>query len=659
MEDVPLIEISSEDDLLIPASLQELGINIGSTLEAENIEKVRKSLKEVPHLSDSPEQNHKVFDRYNLRKSLAWDSAFFTGEGILNAEELATMKNTHSKAGITLPGIQELKKSSESTSTLESDSWALEHLEVNLFENVRGSIQRSLGSSNLTTNMLHYDKIKEQKKSDAPNATTLKKIDDSSEIKFKSSTPLRRHDTTRQCQEHTSKGGLLCMNLPSRGNVESKPLLRPPKVSSKTIPMLASVPGKKASIEIKKIKGATAKQQSIVARNKENGVSGIAPRTTLSTKPTSGSRTGLLLTTSLGSSSGSLATRSYDSRSVSSLATVQKTSANRINGHSSSRTSKTALSISINGCTLENQHQNLAKSSLFLSKISPASSMDSFISESSSSTSTSTKLDQSLEGSDAGSSSSSVAFSSSLGAFQNSGSLSESFTDYRTKSYINADYGSRLARPSGLRMPRPTVGYFDKDKTLVRGSNKAPKASPQNNLMKNASVSYSGATNKVKPVDLPTVRDSRLPSLSKQVSKSVIANFLTKIENHQKPCPKVNKICSETVEPNHKINFRNERMPTDEAEKVHSCIPINKEEPNPLHPNVFARENETETSGEQKIHYQSCRTLNQQENVKDGLKGSDREIEKENVCHDLKTEDPSKMQKMEAVIGGDALSLTF
>ncbi|PKU75362.1 uncharacterized protein LOC110116672 isoform X1 [Dendrobium catenatum] len=652
MEDVPLIEISSVDDLLIPVSLQELGINIGSTVEAEKIEKARKCLEEVPHLSDSPEKNQKVSDRYNLRKSLAWDSAFFTGEGILNAEELATMNNTHSKAGITLPGIQELRRSSESTSTLEGDSWALEHLEVNLFENVRDSIQRSLGSSNLTTNMVHYDKIEVQKKSDAPNATTLKKIDDSSEIKFKPSTALRRHDTTRQCQEHTSKGGLVCMNLPSHGNVESKPLLRPPKVSSKTIPMPASVPGKKASIEVKKIKGATAKQQSIVACNKENGVPGIAPRTTLLTKPNSGSRTGLLLTATLGASSGSLATRSSDSRSVSSLATVQKTSANRVNGHSSSRTSKTALSISINGRTLENHHQNLAKSSLFLSKISPASSIDSFVSDSSSSISTSTKYDKSLEGSDAGSSSS-VAFSSSLGAFQNSGSLSQSFTGHRTKSFINADCGSRHAGPSGLRMPRPTIGYFDKEKTLVRASNKAPKASLQNNLMKNASFSHTGATNKVKPVDLPTVRDSGLTSLSKQISKSVKENSFTKIENHKKPCPKVNKICSETVEPNHKINFRNEEMPTD------SCILINKAEPNLLHPDVFARENETEMSGEQKLHYQSCRTLDQLEKVKNGLKDSDREIEKENVCHDLKTEDPSKMQRMEAVIGGDALSFTF
>lgn len=80
------------------------------------------------------------------------------------------MNSTRSKAGMALPIIHELRKSSESTSTSESDSWATENLEINLFDNVRDSIQRSLGSSNHNTNMVHCDKIIEQKKPCAPNA---------------------------------------------------------------------------------------------------------------------------------------------------------------------------------------------------------------------------------------------------------------------------------------------------------------------------------------------------------------------------------------------------------------------------------------------------------------------------------------------------------
>lgn len=57
------------------------GIHTGSTIEAEKIEKLRRNLEEVPHLSGSPEQSQKFSDRYNLRKSLAWDSAFLTDEG--------------------------------------------------------------------------------------------------------------------------------------------------------------------------------------------------------------------------------------------------------------------------------------------------------------------------------------------------------------------------------------------------------------------------------------------------------------------------------------------------------------------------------------------------------------------------------------------------
>lgn len=46
---------------------------------------------------------------------------------------------------------------------------------------------------------------------------------------------------------------------PSHGNADSKPLIRPPRVSSKTIPLPPSMPGKKALIDIKERKGNTEK----------------------------------------------------------------------------------------------------------------------------------------------------------------------------------------------------------------------------------------------------------------------------------------------------------------------------------------------------------------------------------------------------------------
>lgn len=44
--------------------------------------KMSKQMEKVLELSESPEQNQTKPGKYNLRKSLAWDSAFFTSEGM-------------------------------------------------------------------------------------------------------------------------------------------------------------------------------------------------------------------------------------------------------------------------------------------------------------------------------------------------------------------------------------------------------------------------------------------------------------------------------------------------------------------------------------------------------------------------------------------------
>ncbi|KAL2485261.1 endochitinase A [Abeliophyllum distichum] len=83
--------------------------------------------------------------RCNMRQSLAWDSAFFTSSGVLDPEELSKMLKGAGKAEKhLLPGIEEdIRRSTESISTLESDSLTLESLEDDLFSDIRASIQRS------------------------------------------------------------------------------------------------------------------------------------------------------------------------------------------------------------------------------------------------------------------------------------------------------------------------------------------------------------------------------------------------------------------------------------------------------------------------------------------------------------------------------------
>lgn len=127
--------------------------------ETMDAKKVVKSLgidmnDHLPELHEStePERNQRNV-RYNLRKSLAWDSAFFTSAGVLDAEELSNMiTGSDKKKKHVLPGIQEeISGSTESISTLQSDSLTLETLDDDLFLDIRASIQRSSKkASNLT-----------------------------------------------------------------------------------------------------------------------------------------------------------------------------------------------------------------------------------------------------------------------------------------------------------------------------------------------------------------------------------------------------------------------------------------------------------------------------------------------------------------------------
>ena len=64
--------------------------------------------------------------------------------GVLDAEELSSMISVEKGQKKMLPGIQEeVHRSSDSVSTLGSDTLTLESVETNLFEDIRASIQRS------------------------------------------------------------------------------------------------------------------------------------------------------------------------------------------------------------------------------------------------------------------------------------------------------------------------------------------------------------------------------------------------------------------------------------------------------------------------------------------------------------------------------------
>lgn len=62
------------------------------------------------------------------------------------------IKGADKNAKKTLPGIEEdVRRSNDSISTLESDNLTLENLEVELFEDIRASIQKSSKMFNMTS----------------------------------------------------------------------------------------------------------------------------------------------------------------------------------------------------------------------------------------------------------------------------------------------------------------------------------------------------------------------------------------------------------------------------------------------------------------------------------------------------------------------------
>ncbi|XP_038993189.1 uncharacterized protein LOC120116859 [Hibiscus syriacus] len=129
------------------------------------------------------------------RRSLAWDAAFFTSAGVLNPEELSLVNNGYRKSETVphiLPGIeQEFWKSTESDSALDSD-YSLSSLEIDLFDDMRASMQKSSKESNMLNSS-----SKLQSQTGIPNSHCHIPI--SKSIKFKNrtySTISKRRDTT-------------------------------------------------------------------------------------------------------------------------------------------------------------------------------------------------------------------------------------------------------------------------------------------------------------------------------------------------------------------------------------------------------------------------------------------------------------------------------
>ncbi|KAI9086370.1 hypothetical protein K1719_031824 [Acacia pycnantha] len=564
-----IIDFSSADDsLLDPLSEnpdnQDLG-NLAENqehaelLDTPNSKKFEDASSKLEEWDQEPRPNE-TFEigktkknKCNLRKSLAWDSAFFTSAGVLDPEELSSIiEGVEKDEKHALPGIkEELYMSCESISTLESDSLTLESIETDLFEDIRASIQKSgktsdvaygsgkvtsgvagfqtddckqplpgikedvhrscesistLESDSLTLESMEanlFDDIrasiqKSSKTSDMANRNSpvpsgvvglqtdgvLKATGMTSGNKLKASSSKNSSTTSMQLSGRMTKN-------PGRPPVSQKlsarrgdpSTVKQPKLPAKSTPGLtvstkrASLGGPHLASERDKTKRVVGSVCSVPKAPTIGGSGGIVTRTTITSKSSSAPS----VATKTKSTSTSFGRNASGHISKSTLnSSKRKVDAGTIKPPASGSAVRTPLKIASRNKT-ESGNCSLSGLTKLSSSISPASSISDWSSESSSSTCMSknnsngsrTSIDSSSRRkvvSDTGtrqvsSSLNSPSDSSSEGQeSQLIGSVSQCVRPISAGTVIP----SAPTKPSGLRMPSPKIGFFDGMKSSGR-----------------------------------------------------------------------------------------------------------------------------------------------------------------------------------------------
>uniref|UniRef100_A0A6N2M3B2 Uncharacterized protein n=1 Tax=Salix viminalis TaxID=40686 RepID=A0A6N2M3B2_SALVM len=246
----------SSPGVLDPEELETLSIRI---VENGVYTTGGAELRPVPSQAAGPVKNNGV-DECALRKSLAWDSAFFTSSGVLNAEELSLVNGGFrpSEAHL-LPGIEEVWGSTESNSTRNTASYSLASLEIDLLDNMRAFMQKSHEApSNTATST---GKVGRENESRRGNTSTI--LDASSRLRV-------------------------------APNKESKSFLKPPKILCRAR-TLSTAPNKRVSLGVNHVKLENKGAQAVSGRTKIlskktciRGSCSIVPSSPSSVVPTAG-----------------------------------------------------------------------------------------------------------------------------------------------------------------------------------------------------------------------------------------------------------------------------------------------------------------------------------------------------------------------------------
>ncbi|CAN4121595.1 unnamed protein product [Withania somnifera] len=427
------------------------------------------------HESKEPEKARRK-GKVNLRKSLAWDSAFFTDAGVLDADELSCMIKGGDKQ--TLPMIEEdVRQSVDSISTLESDNLTLDRIEAELFEDIRASIQKvTIPTSGDVSAKIDNGANSSAKKEDFASKDRLKpklapKRIIGAQAGIPKSQPKQITGTQRLGKGLNQDKAQVTKSI---SRTTSGASLKPPKISTKLQPVSVS---KRASLDITRIKTdndsmkistASVRGAQTPKTSALNKASRVLPKPTMSMKPSSvGSSPAMKvhLTRSSSESSGSTSSNKIAKSSIP-VARRKLDSSKPIAQPSASAKLKTPSKLPSGNSAIS----AYLMSSKINASISPASSISEWSSVSSSSSATinqgSSKLRTSFD------TNSCRSFDSDNSTLNLNNHLSDQKSDkpeirgttFTRESLKQAGSVSRPAsmiKPSGLRMPSPKMGYFD------------------------------------------------------------------------------------------------------------------------------------------------------------------------------------------------------
>ncbi|KAJ0028425.1 hypothetical protein Pint_35574 [Pistacia integerrima] len=420
--------------------------------------------------------------QYNLRKRF------------LDSEELSSMiGGTEKREKHVLPGIQEdIHRSTDSLSTLDSDTLTLKSLEVDLFKDIRASIQKSSRVSNVANSnnkkKLGVTESQTMQSSKNENLASRDKMKPKIASRKLSAGTLGPGKTTKQTSSVVTNGELTsspCKPPKAHGRINPIPT---PTISTKR----ASMGANRAKLEKDNHKNASGKGAP-TSKIPSSGSRNIVPRPTLPSRSSlrSSTATKAELTTSCSSFGSSCSVSSDNIGKISLNSMKRKNNSGISNASSAGSTVKSMSRTAPKGKSQSGSSHitaYLRSVTKHSSSISPASSISEWSSESTASTSTANQRRNSTRASVDSNSSKSVSVDNDAlqrlnfhdSNDQSSAGNDAKFPGLQGESVKGASMktGSILcpsSKPSGLRLPSPKIGFFDG----VRSAGRTPNGSMQ------------------------------------------------------------------------------------------------------------------------------------------------------------------------------------